>query len=124
MGLTHHQHGTDNIRALGNLALARGFLGRPGAGLMPIRGHSNVQGVGSMGVSPTLKDAFAAELRAAVRHHAARRRPGRTPTRPCWRRTTGEIDAAVLVGGNLWGSNPDSAWAAEALQNIGVRVSA
>ncbi len=67
MGLTHHEHGTDNIRALGNVALARGFLGRPGAGLMPIRGHSNVQGVGSMGVSPTLKAAFAQEFAGSLR---------------------------------------------------------
>ena len=62
MGLTHHAHGTDNIRALANLALARGWLGRPGSGLLPIRGHSNVQGVGSVGVTPALKEAFASEL--------------------------------------------------------------
>src|SRR6185436_7867495 len=62
MGLTHHAHGVDNVLALANLALARGWLGRTGAGLLPIRGHSNVQGVGSCGVSPTLKDAFAARL--------------------------------------------------------------
>ena len=63
MGLTHHVHGVDNIRALANLAMARGFLGSPGSGLMPIRGHSNVQGVGSVGVSPQLKESFAASLR-------------------------------------------------------------
>ena len=107
MGLTHHQHGTDNIRALGNLALARGFLGRPGAGLMPIRGHSNVQGVGSMGVSPTLKDAFARELerRFDITIPAA---AGQDTFASMQAAHNGEIDAAVLVGGNLWGSNPDS----------------
>ncbi|MCA9752456.1 MAG: molybdopterin-dependent oxidoreductase, partial [Gemmatimonadetes bacterium] len=62
MGLTHHENGTDNVRALANLALARGWLGRPGAGLLPIRGHSNVQGVGSVGVSPAVREAFAAKL--------------------------------------------------------------
>ena len=121
MGLTHHEHGTDNIRALGNLALARGFLGQPGAGLMPIRGHSNIQGVGSMGVSPTLKGAFANELErrfgvvvpaAGQDTHASMRAAER-----------GEIDVAVLVGGNLWGSNPDSEWAARAMRNIDVTVS-
>src|ERR1043166_6010617 len=65
MGLTHHAHGVDNVLALANLALARGWLGRPGAGLLPIRGHSNVQGVGSCGVSPTLKAAFAARMEAS-----------------------------------------------------------
>src|SRR5437762_5595578 len=62
MGLTHHAHGVDNVLALANLALARGWLGRPGCGLLPIRGHSNVQGVGSCGVTPGLKQAFAARL--------------------------------------------------------------
>src|SRR5439155_920531 len=62
MGLTHHAHGVDNVLALANLALARGWLGRPGAGLLPIRGHSNVQGVGSVGVTPQLKAAFAARM--------------------------------------------------------------
>ncbi|MEZ5184376.1 MAG: FdhF/YdeP family oxidoreductase [Candidatus Nanopelagicales bacterium] len=122
MGLTHHQHGTDNIRALGNLALARGFLGRPGSGLMPIRGHSNVQGVGSMGVSPTLKSAFAAEL-----HHRfgfdIPRDAGQDTYASMQAAAAGGIDVAVLLGGNLWGSNPDSAWAGKALRNIGVTVS-
>ncbi|MCU0298197.1 MAG: FdhF/YdeP family oxidoreductase [Candidatus Nanopelagicales bacterium] len=122
MGLTHHMHGTANIRALGNLALARGFLGKPGAGLMPIRGHSNVQGVGSMGVSPGLKDAFAAELsrRFGIEVPDA---PGQDTYASMEAAHAGQIDVAVLVGGNLWGSNPDSAWAAQALQNIDVTVS-
>src|SRR5881628_2315870 len=62
MGLTHHAHGVDNVLALANLALARGWLGCPGAGLLPIRGHSNVQGVGSCGMTPGLKQAFAARM--------------------------------------------------------------
>ena len=121
MGLTHHTHGTDNIRALGNLALARGFFGRPGAGLMPIRGHSNVQGVGSMGVAPEVKQAFAEELE---RRYGVSVQPGGQDTFASMQAAhDGRIDAAVLVGGNLWGSNPDSEWAAEALQRIGTTVS-
>ena len=52
MGITHHAHGVQNVQAIGNLALLRGMVGKPGAGLMPIRGHSNVQGIGSVGVTP------------------------------------------------------------------------
>jgi hypothetical protein len=52
MGITQHANGVDNVRAIINLALARGWVGRPGGGLLPIRGHSNVQGVGSVGVAP------------------------------------------------------------------------
>src|SRR5207249_3098924 len=62
MCLTHHAHGVDNVLALANLALARGWLGSPGAGLLPIRGHSNVQCVGSCGMTPGLKQAFAARM--------------------------------------------------------------
>ncbi|NGQ94980.1 FdhF/YdeP family oxidoreductase [Brevibacillus sp. SYP-B805] len=52
MGLTQHRFGTDNISQVANLALLRGFLGRQHCGLMPIRGHSGVQGSGEMGADP------------------------------------------------------------------------
>lgn len=52
MGLTQHRFGTDNISQVANLALLRGFLGRKNCGLMPIRGHSGVQGAGEMGADP------------------------------------------------------------------------
>lgn len=57
MGITHHAHGVKNVQAIANLALLRGMVGRSGAGLMPIRGHSNVQGMGTVGVTPKLKEA-------------------------------------------------------------------
>ncbi len=52
MGLTQHRFGTDNISQVANLALLRGFIGRQNCGLMPIRGHSGVQGAGEMGADP------------------------------------------------------------------------
>ncbi|WP_068672060.1 FdhF/YdeP family oxidoreductase [Oceanobacillus sp. Castelsardo] len=52
MGLTQHRFGTDNISQVANLALLQGFLGREHCGLMPIRGHSGVQGSGEMGADP------------------------------------------------------------------------
>ena len=53
MGMTQHACGTDNVLALINVALARGNVGRPGAGLMPVRGHSGVQGGAEMGCYAT-----------------------------------------------------------------------
>ena len=53
MGLTQHAFGSENVRAVINLALARGYVGREGAGLMPIRGHSGVQGGAEMGAYAT-----------------------------------------------------------------------
>ena len=55
MGLTHHAHGVDNIQEVVNLALLRGMVGKKHAGLLPLRGHSNVQGIGSVGFTPKLK---------------------------------------------------------------------
>ena len=122
MGLTHHVHGTDNVLALANLALARGWLGRAGAGLLPIRGHSNVQGVGTCGVSPALKDAFARKLEAV---YGIRPPPavGQDTYGSMAAAADGRIRAAVLLGGNLFASNPDRAWAAAALRSIPVTVS-
>jgi molybdopterin-dependent oxidoreductase alpha subunit len=121
MGLTHHAHGVDNVLALADLALARGWLGRPGSGLLPVRGHSNVQGVGTCGVTPTLKDAFAARLEElyGIPIHAG---VGQDTFSSMVAAAEGRVRAAVLLGGNLFASNPDRAWAAEALRNIDVSV--
>jgi molybdopterin-dependent oxidoreductase alpha subunit len=117
MGLTHHVHGVDNVLALANLALARGWLGRPGTGLLPVRGHSNVQGVGSCGVTPTVKQAFAAKLEElyGIRTPTA---AGQDTYASMVAAADGRIRAAVLLGGNLFASNPDRRWAAEALRRI------
>jgi molybdopterin-dependent oxidoreductase alpha subunit len=56
MGITHHLHGVENVEAIANLALLRGMLGKPAAGLLPLRGHSNVQGIGTVGVKPILAE--------------------------------------------------------------------
>lgn len=122
MGLTHHAHGVDNVSALSNLALARGWLGRPGAGLLPLRGHSNVQGVGSVGMAPALKEAFASALEAAY-DITVPRDPGQDTYASMLAAERGEVDAALLLGGNLFASNPDRAWAATAMQRIPFTVS-
>ena len=121
MGLTHHAHGTDNVLALANLALARGFIGRPGSGLLPIRGHSNVQGIGSVGVAPAMKDAFAQHMASRYGIDAGKA-PGMDTYACMVAAHEGRISAAVMLGGNLWGSNPDAAWSSAALQRIGTTV--
>lgn len=116
MGITHHVHGVENVRWIANLALLRGMVGKPGAGLMPIRGHSNVQGLGSVGVAP-------APARAALEGLEAL---GVTPPRGEGRDTLaaleaagqGEVDFALCLGGNLFGASPDSEFAARAFEKI------
>ncbi|HJV22353.1 MAG TPA: FdhF/YdeP family oxidoreductase [Holophagaceae bacterium] len=116
MGLTHHVHGVDNILALGNLWLSRGWLGREGAGLLPIRGHSNVQGVGSMGIAPTLKEAFAQRLKDL--YDLPILPPGQDTMASMRAAAEGRIRVSLQLGGNLYGSNPDAPAAAKALQAI------
>jgi len=118
MGLTHHENGVDNVLALANLALARGWVGREGCGLAPIRGHSNVQGVGSVGFAPAVKHAFAKKMEEVYGIPPAGT-PGMDTYRCMVAAHEGKIRAAVLVGGNLFGSNPDRTWAGEALRRIG-----
>ena len=66
MGVTQHKNGVDNVRAIMNLLLLRGNIGRPGAGACPVRGHSNVQGDRTVGIYEAPKEAFLARLDAAV----------------------------------------------------------
>lgn len=117
MGITHHLHGVDNVRAIANLALLRGMVGRRGAGLLPIRGHSNVQGVGSVGVVPQLAEPVLARLEA---HFGVKLPTARgLDTLSCveaMRR--GELKSAWCLGGNLFGATPRAQWAAEAFARL------
>ena len=118
MGITHHAFGVDNVQAIVNLALMRGMVGKKYAGLLPLRGHSNVQGIGSIGFTPQLKKAVLDNLESKF--------PVTLPTQPgldtlgCVEAANnGEFDFAWNLGGNLYGSNPDSRFAQTALAKIG-----
>ncbi len=117
MGITHHRHGVDNVHAIANLALLRGMVGRPGAGLLPIRGHSNVQGIGSVGVTPGLKKAFLERLeqRFGVQLPTT---PGMDTLSCMEAMHRGQLRAALCLGGNLYGANPDARWAGECLSRL------
>ena len=117
MGLTHHTHGVHTIQTLASLALMRGMIGKPGAGLLPLRGHSNIQGTGSMGFTPELKQAIQEKLEQKL----GQQLPNRSgmDTMACMHAAANrEIGAAVMLGGNLLASNPDTTFATEALNRI------
>jgi molybdopterin-dependent oxidoreductase alpha subunit len=117
MGITHHLHGVDNVRAIVNLALMRGMVGRPHAGLLPIRGHSNVQAMGSVGVTPELKQSILDNLEK----HLGVTLP-RTPgldTMGCMKAAeAGKMRTAFCLGGNLYGANPDLAFAKRSINKL------
>ena len=117
MGITHHEHGVANVQSIVNLALLRGMIGRPHAGLLPIRGHSNVQGIGSVGVVPNLKEQVLNNLETLLKVSLPRS-PG-LDTLSCMEAADrGEMTFAFCLGGNLYGSNPDAAFARRALGKI------
>ena len=117
MGLTHHANGVQNIQHVANLAISRGMLGAPGRGLLPLRGHSNVQGIGSVGVVPKLKDAFFNALESDLGVNLPTSEG--LDTLGCMESAErGEIDLAWCLGGNLWGSNPDLKFASRSLASI------
>ncbi|MCA9264593.1 MAG: FdhF/YdeP family oxidoreductase [Planctomycetales bacterium] len=117
MGVTHHVHGVENVQAIANLALMRGMVGRPHAGLLPIRGHSNVQGIGSVGVTPQLKDAIftALESEFGVKLPTTE---GLDTLRCMEAAEQGRLKFGFCLGGNLYGSNPDSEFASRALSKL------
>ncbi len=117
MGITHHRHGAANVQTIVNLALLRGMIGKRGAGLLPIRGHSNVQGLGSVGVVPNLKERILENLE---RHlgKTLPRSPGLDTMGCIQSASRGEMRSAVCLGGNLFGSNPHSQFTHQALGRL------
>ncbi len=117
MGITHQAHGVESVQAIANLALLCGMIGKPGAGLLPIRGHSNVQGVGSVGVTPMLKPAMSEAILRQLNIELPEA-PGKDTFACMQSADNGEMDFALMLGGNLYGANPDLKWAQKALAKV------
>ncbi|MEL7043894.1 MAG: FdhF/YdeP family oxidoreductase [Pseudomonadota bacterium] len=121
MGMTHHRHGSENVEYIANLALLRGMVGKRGAGLLPLRGHSNVQGIGTIGVKPVLARDVFERLESALGVQLPNSK-GYDTLAALEAADRGEIDLAFIVGGNLFAATPDSAWTTRALDRIGTRI--
>ena len=121
MGITHHAHGVQNVQAIANLALMRAMVGRPQVGLLPIRGHSNVQGIGSVGVTPKLKIKIFERLQT----HLGVELPvdEGLDTLGCIEASyASKLKMGFCLGGNLYGSNPDARYTCEALSRLDMQV--
>jgi molybdopterin-dependent oxidoreductase alpha subunit len=117
MGITHVRGGVDSVRMIANLAMSRGMLGKEGAGLLPLRGHSNVQGIGSVGVVPKLNNSFVSALENKLNLKLPSEN-GLDTMASMEAASRGEIDYAMCLGGNLIGSNPDTRFAMDAMAKI------
>ena len=117
MGITQQENGVDNVFSICNTALMTGNLGKQGAGVMPVRGHSNVQGFGSMGVTVHLKQ----ELQTAFEKLLGKplsRVQGYDTRSLIEAAEAGKVDTLMCLGGNLYGANPDTKQAKRALGSI------
>ncbi len=106
MGITQHVHGAETIGMLVNLLMLRGNLGRPGAGISPVRGHSNVQGQRTVGISekPELVPLDHLEQRFAFK---APRDKGRNTVEACEGILDGTVQAFIGLGGNFLRAIPE-----------------
>ena len=130
MGITHHRYGSDNVRAIVNLQLARGNVGRPHTGLMPIRGHSGVQGGAEMGAQPS---AYVMGFPANEENSWRFASPDFWGFRPpAWKgmgaaemvlgAERGEIDMLWQSGGNFMDTLPEPDRVCDALRRLRLRV--
>ncbi|MGD8174415.1 molybdopterin-dependent oxidoreductase [Marinimicrobium sp. ARAG 43.8] len=121
MGITHHLNGVANVEAIANLALLRGMVGKPGAGMLPLRGHSNVQGIGTIGVKPVLADDVLKAMEAQM-GVTLPSQPG-LDTLACLRAAeAGEMRNAIIMGGNLFDATPDTAFARRAMDKVNFKL--
>jgi molybdopterin-dependent oxidoreductase alpha subunit len=121
MGLTQHVHGVDTIKALVNVGLARGLPGRAGSGLVPIRGHSGVQGGAEVGCIPTI-DAATLGRWSELWRFPLPQSDGWSTSEMIDHAAAGDVDLFWLVGGNFLETVPDPERSREALRRPRLRV--
>jgi molybdopterin-dependent oxidoreductase alpha subunit len=128
MGVTQHEFGEDNVRAIINLGLTKGFLGRDKCGLMPVRGHSGVQGGAEMGAYSTVFpggapiDEANARLFSDLWGFKVPESKGMTAVEMIDAAHQGRLDVLVSSGGNYLEVLPDPGYVATALERVPMRV--
>jgi len=125
MGICEFSHGTDGVMAVGNLAMLTGNIGKPGAGVNPLRGQNNVQGACDMGALPTgytgyqsVSDPVNQEKFAKAWGKAPGLKPGLTLTEMFDAACAGRIKAMYIIGENPMLSDPNLEHIEKALRNL------
>ncbi|EOR71184.1 oxidoreductase alpha (molybdopterin) subunit [Thermobifida fusca TM51] len=121
MGLTQHKHSVPTIREVVNFLLLRGNVGRPGAGVCPVRGHSNVQGDRTVGIVEKPKEEFLDALGAEFgfeppRHH------GYDTVRAIRAMRDGKVGVFFAMGGNFVSASPDTLVTEDAMRRCRLTV--
>lgn len=121
MGVTQHLHSVATIREIANFMFLRGNIGRPGAGLCPVRGHSNVQGDRTVGINEKPSDDFLDVLEKHFRF-AVPREHGHNVLAAIGAMLDGSAEAFIGLGGNFARATPDSALFEKALRRLKLTV--
>jgi formate dehydrogenase major subunit len=121
MGLTQQTHGVATIQDATNLLLLQGMIGKPGAGVCPVRGHSNVQGDRTMGIWEKMPESFLAALDVefgitSPRHH------GYDAVNTIRAMRDGKVGVFMAMGGNFVSATPDTSVTEAALRNCALTV--
>jgi molybdopterin-dependent oxidoreductase alpha subunit len=123
MGITQHRHGTQNVQQIANLLLLRGNIGREGAGIAPLRGHSNVQGDRTVGITEKPNDALLDAIRTRYGFEPPAKH-GHDAVEAVRAIRDGRSRALISLGGNLAVamSDPEATFAAMAKLDLAVHI--
>jgi len=121
MGLTQHVNGVDNVKETVNLLLLGGHFGRPGAGVCPVRGHSNVQGDRTMGIWEKPKEGFLKKLEERFGFNAPYEH-GYDTVSAIKAMYEGDAKVFLGLGGNFISATPDTDYTAKAMNNTTLSV--
>jgi molybdopterin-dependent oxidoreductase alpha subunit len=121
MGITQHASAVGNIQTIANFALLRGQIGRPGAGLCPVRGHSNVQGDRTMGISERMPRWFLEKLGVEFGFLPPEGQ-GLDVVESIRAMQEGKVRVFIGMGGNLLGAAPDTHYTAAAMRRCSLTV--
>lgn len=121
MGITQHNTGTANVKLIANLLLMRGNIGKPGAGICPLRGHSNVQGNRTVGISEKPTQAFLQRLEQ-VFGFTPPQAHGHDAVKAMEAMADGSAKALICLGGNLAVAMPDPQRSFAAMKQLELSV--
>ena len=121
MGLTQHKNGVAVIQEVVNLLLMGGHIGRPGAGVCPVRGHSNVQGDRTVGIWEAPSESFLKKLEDGLQFEMPKKH-GYDVVHSIHAMEKGDVDVLICMGGNFLSATPDTPRTSAAIQNVDLTV--
>jgi anaerobic selenocysteine-containing dehydrogenase len=121
MGVTQHRYGTENVQQIANLLMMRGNIGRPGAGICPVRGHSNVQGERTVGIDEKPSAELLGQIEKVFGFHPPQER-GRAVVDTLQAIIDGRSEVFIALGGNYVAAVPDAHITKDAMRRLKLTV--